>query len=183
VTDLGTLMSLRSIVVCCGTGGVGKTTTAATVALEGARQGRRTVAVTIDPAKRLADALGALAAVQHAEPYRLRLAGELWVVMLDTKTTFDQLVLRQLHDPQPGQPTSLPTASTATSPSALSGAYAGAARPEVTQRATTTPLRPRRRRHPADARTPSLPRLRGRLTPVSSTTACTAWLMNPTRAR
>ena len=46
------------VLVCVGTGGVGKTTTAATLALEGARRGRRTVVVTIDPARRLADALG-----------------------------------------------------------------------------------------------------------------------------
>ena len=46
------------IVICCGSGGVGKTTTAAVVALEGARRGRNAVVVTIDPAKRLANALG-----------------------------------------------------------------------------------------------------------------------------
>ncbi|MBV8297335.1 MAG: AAA family ATPase, partial [Acidimicrobiia bacterium] len=46
------------VIVCCGSGGVGKTTTAAVLAMEGARQGRRAVVVTIDPAKRLADALG-----------------------------------------------------------------------------------------------------------------------------
>ena len=45
------------VVVCCGSGGVGKTTTAAVIALEAARQGRRAVVVTNDPARRLADAL------------------------------------------------------------------------------------------------------------------------------
>src|SRR5690606_39867598 len=50
------LVAGRRIVVCCGSGGVGKTTTSAVMALEGARVGRRTVVVTIDPAKRLADA-------------------------------------------------------------------------------------------------------------------------------
>ena len=44
--------------ICCGSGGVGKTTTAAVLALEGARRGRNACVVTIDPAKRLADALG-----------------------------------------------------------------------------------------------------------------------------
>ena len=44
--------------MCTGSGGVGKTTTAAVLALEGARLGRKAVVVTIDPAKRLADALG-----------------------------------------------------------------------------------------------------------------------------
>ena len=46
------------MIVCCGTGGVGKTTTAAALAIEGARRGRDTVVVTIDPAKRLANTLG-----------------------------------------------------------------------------------------------------------------------------
>ncbi len=51
-------MTERRVVICCGSGGVGKTTTAAVIALEGARRGRNTCVVTIDPAKRLADALG-----------------------------------------------------------------------------------------------------------------------------
>ena len=55
---LAELVGRRSVVVCCGPGGVGKTTIAAVLALEGARQGRRAVVVTIDPARRLADALG-----------------------------------------------------------------------------------------------------------------------------
>ncbi len=46
------------VIVCCGSGGVGKTTTAAVIGLDAARLGRRVVVVTIDPAKRLADALG-----------------------------------------------------------------------------------------------------------------------------
>ncbi len=52
------LISKRRIVICCGSGGVGKTTTAAVLALEGARRGRNACVVTIDPAKRLASALG-----------------------------------------------------------------------------------------------------------------------------
>ena len=47
-----------SVVVCCGSGGVGKTTVAAAFGVEAARRGRRVVVLTIDPAKRLADALG-----------------------------------------------------------------------------------------------------------------------------
>ncbi len=101
MTDLGVLTSSRSIVVCCGTGGVGKTTTAATVALEGARQGRRAVVVTIDPAKRLADALGAAGSLSNT-PSRIDgdWPGELWAVMLDTKSTFDELVHRYSADPE-----------------------------------------------------------------------------------
>src|SRR5690606_24351398 len=56
--SLRDLVETRRILVCCGSGGVGKTTTAAALALEAARAGRRAVVVTIDPAKRLADALG-----------------------------------------------------------------------------------------------------------------------------
>lgn len=99
MNDLGELASSRSIIVCCGSGGVGKTTTAATVALEGARQGRRAVVVTIDPAKRLADALGAAGALSNT-PSRIAgdWPGELWAVMLDTKITFDQLVRRYSAD-------------------------------------------------------------------------------------
>src|SRR4029077_17037603 len=83
------LAAERSIVVCCGSGGVGKTTTAAAIALEGARRGRRACVVTIDPAKRLADALG-LAELTN-EPRRIEgeWPGELWALMLDTKSTFD----------------------------------------------------------------------------------------------
>ena len=88
------LVERRSILLCCGTGGVGKTTTAAAIALEGARRGRRSVVVTIDPAKRLADALG-LGGLTNT-PTRVEGAwpGELWAVMLDTKATFDELVAK-----------------------------------------------------------------------------------------
>ncbi len=58
VVGLAELVRERAIVVCCGSGGVGKTTVSAAFALEAARRGRRACVVTIDPAKRLADALG-----------------------------------------------------------------------------------------------------------------------------
>jgi anion-transporting ArsA/GET3 family ATPase len=91
------------IAVCCGSGGVGKTTTAAIIAIEGARRGRRAVVVTIDPAKRLANALGldGLTNEPHVidtdrwDPDNDRVAGgELSAMMLDTKSTFDGLVTR-----------------------------------------------------------------------------------------
>jgi anion-transporting ArsA/GET3 family ATPase len=90
-----------SVVVCCGSGGVGKTTTAAVIGLEAARAGRRAVVVTIDPARRLADALG-LAAGLASEPQRIDLAadGELWAMMLDTAAAFDGIVRRNAADPQ-----------------------------------------------------------------------------------
>src|SRR5437660_11658521 len=94
MSGLGQLVTGRSIVVCCGSGGVGKTTTAAALALEGARQGRRACVVTIDPAKRLADALGLAALANTPRLIEGDWPGELWAMMLDTKSTFDDLVLR-----------------------------------------------------------------------------------------
>jgi anion-transporting ArsA/GET3 family ATPase len=100
---LADVVAERSIVVCCGSGGVGKTTTAAVIALEGARRGRRTVVVTIDPAKRLADALG-LAGLTGT-PARIDgdWPGELWATMLDTRSTFDALVVKHAPTPEQGR--------------------------------------------------------------------------------
>jgi len=92
----------RRIIVCVGTGGVGKTTLAASFALAGARLGRRTAVLTIDPARRLADALGiAELGNQPTDLPRERLAalgvppeGRLAALMLDMKRTFDELVAR-----------------------------------------------------------------------------------------
>ncbi len=91
--DLSEHLSTASVVVCCGSGGVGKTTTAAALGLQAARLGRRAVVVTIDPAKRLADALGVPGGLTN-DPVRLPLdePGEFWALMLDTATTFDGLV-------------------------------------------------------------------------------------------
>ncbi|WP_436794585.1 ArsA family ATPase [Actinospongicola halichondriae] len=90
--SLETLVRERRIIVCCGSGGVGKTTTAAVIALQAAEAGRKAVVVTIDPAKRLADALG-LDGLTN-EPSRIDgdFPGELSAMMLDTKSTFDALV-------------------------------------------------------------------------------------------
>jgi anion-transporting ArsA/GET3 family ATPase len=86
------ILEERRIVICAGSGGVGKTTTAAAVAVAAARRGRRACVVTIDPARRLADALG-LAELTN-EPHRVEgdWPGELWALMLDTKSTFDHVV-------------------------------------------------------------------------------------------
>jgi len=102
------LVDERRIIVCCGSGGVGKTTTAAVVALPAARRGRKTVVVTIDPAKRLADALGLDAAGLTGDPVRIPEVtgdgpGELWAMMLDTKSTFDALVTKHAADPAQAQ--------------------------------------------------------------------------------
>jgi anion-transporting ArsA/GET3 family ATPase len=83
------------VIVCCGAGGVGKTTTAAAIGIRAADRGRRVVVLTIDPAKRLAQALG-LDALSH-EPRRVldvgRHGGEMFAMQLDMKRTFDEIVL------------------------------------------------------------------------------------------
>ena len=93
-TSIDRVVRDRSIIICCGSGGVGKTTTAAALALQAARLGRITCVVTIDPARRLADALG-LTTLTNA-PLRIEgpWPGELWALMLDSKGTFDDLVRR-----------------------------------------------------------------------------------------
>jgi anion-transporting ArsA/GET3 family ATPase len=99
--DLAELVATSSILICSGSGGVGKTTTSAVLAMEAAQLGRRAVVVTIDPAKRLADALGLGGEGLGNEPRQITgpWDGELWAVMLDTKTTFDDLVGRYASDP------------------------------------------------------------------------------------
>ncbi len=79
------------IVVTCGSGGVGKTTTAAAMGLRAAAAGRRTVVLTIDPARRLAQSMG-LTELDNT-PRRVKDAdGELFAMMLDMKRTFDEVV-------------------------------------------------------------------------------------------
>jgi anion-transporting ArsA/GET3 family ATPase len=90
----------RSVVICAGAGGVGKTTTAATIAIGLAARGRRVAVVTIDPARRLAASLGIdelgnePQRIDGAElaAHGLTLTGELWAMMLDPKATLDALV-------------------------------------------------------------------------------------------
>ncbi len=101
------LLASREIVVACGPGGVGKTTTAAAAAaLSAAYQGGRVLVVTVDPARRLADALG-LTGLGNEErrvdddTFRragVRPRGELWAAMLDTKKSWDDLVARHAPD-------------------------------------------------------------------------------------
>jgi anion-transporting ArsA/GET3 family ATPase len=98
----------QRVVVCAGAGGVGKTTVSAAVAIGLAARGARVAVVTIDPARRLAEALGleslgnAPALVDPAPFARagLRLDGELWAMMLDVKRTFDEVVTRLAPTPQ-----------------------------------------------------------------------------------
>ena len=97
VLDLKSILSDRSnrVVVCCGAGGVGKTTTAAAMALRAAEYGRTVVVLTIDPAKRLAQALGVedLNNSPQQVPLGPEVTGELHAMMLDMSRTFDEMVI------------------------------------------------------------------------------------------
>ena len=88
------LVTGKSVIVCCGSGGAGKTTISAALGVAGAEAGRKVCVVTIDPARRLADALG----LEHLDNTPRRIegswSGELSAVMLDAKGTFDDLVVR-----------------------------------------------------------------------------------------
>jgi anion-transporting ArsA/GET3 family ATPase len=100
-------VAAKEIVVTCGSGGVGKTTTAAALAAMAAvRQGGRVLVLTVDPARRLADALGIggfgnTAVPVFAEAFAsagVEPRGELWAAMLDTKQSWDALVERHAPD-------------------------------------------------------------------------------------
>jgi anion-transporting ArsA/GET3 family ATPase len=87
-------------VVCAGSGGVGKTTTAAALAMGAAAEGAKVAVVTIDPARRLANSLGLeelgneprLIERERFEAHGVEMRGELWALMLDAKRTFDELI-------------------------------------------------------------------------------------------
>jgi anion-transporting ArsA/GET3 family ATPase len=81
------------VVVTCGSGGVGKTTTAAALALIGAEAGRRTVVLTIDPARRLAQSMGLTELDNTPRKVDGVENGQLFAMMLDMKRTFDDVVL------------------------------------------------------------------------------------------
>jgi anion-transporting ArsA/GET3 family ATPase len=98
MTELLEVLSKRSVVVCCGSGGVGKTTTAAALGMLAAGSGRRVCVVTIDPARRLADALGAKGLENEARPIPGPFEDRLFALMLDARRTFDDLVLRYSRD-------------------------------------------------------------------------------------
>lgn len=87
-------MTAARIDICCGVGGTGKTTSSAALALAHARDGERVVVLTIDPARRLADALGleALGNTPQAVPLGQEARGSLHALMLDRKRTWDALV-------------------------------------------------------------------------------------------
>ncbi len=103
------LLATKEIVIACGPGGVGKTTTAAAAGVMAAvRHGSKVLVLTVDPAKRLADALGleGIGNTEHRVPdeaFRaagVKARGELWVAMLDTKESWDALIRRHAPDRQ-----------------------------------------------------------------------------------
>ena len=101
---LDQLIARHRIIVCAGSGGVGKTTTAASIALRGALQGRRAIVLTIDPARRLADSLGVgpignTPGEVPGEVLGEGVAGSLAAMMLDQQGSWDELVAR--HSPRP----------------------------------------------------------------------------------
>ncbi len=103
------LLQGKGVCICAGSGGVGKTTTSAAIAVGMAARGKKVAVLTIDPAKRLADSLGlpelgnterrvdpALFTEQGLDTG----GGELWAMMLDAKATFDELIARHAPDIQ-----------------------------------------------------------------------------------
>jgi anion-transporting ArsA/GET3 family ATPase len=104
--NVGELLEGKRICICAGSGGVGKTTTSAAIAMGMAASGNKVAVLTIDPAKRLANSLG-LSELGNEEtqvpPQRfaehdLEMKGELWAMMLDAKRTFDDLIERHAPD-------------------------------------------------------------------------------------
>ena len=101
MNPISELVSKKQVIVCAGAGGVGKTTTAAAIAMQAAIDGKKAAVLTIDPARRLASSLGLKEL--SSEPTKvsprkfaaadIEVKGELHALMLDTKSTFDKVVM------------------------------------------------------------------------------------------
>jgi len=106
--ELNALLASHRVLVCVGSGGVGKTTTAAALALWGALSGRRTAVVTIDPAKRLADCLGIRPGSSPEKPippelfasYGLQPTGTLTALLVDQQSAWDAAIARYAPTPE-----------------------------------------------------------------------------------
>jgi anion-transporting ArsA/GET3 family ATPase len=104
--NVGDLLAGKEICICGGSGGVGKTTTSAAIAMGMAARGKKVAVLTIDPAKRLANSLGlsqlgneeCLVPQERFAERGLEMKGELWAMMLDAKRTFDDLIERHAPD-------------------------------------------------------------------------------------
>ena len=108
MNPIAEIVARKEVVVCAGSGGVGKTTTAASIALRAAMEGRKAAVLTIDPARRLASSLGlkeltndpVKVGARKFTAAGLTPSGELHAMMLDTKSTFDKVVLRYAPSPE-----------------------------------------------------------------------------------
>jgi anion-transporting ArsA/GET3 family ATPase len=106
--NVGDLLEGKSVCICAGSGGVGKTTTSAAIAMGMAARGLKVAVLTIDPAKRLANSLGLpelgneerMIDPERFAAHGIEMKGELWAMMLDAKRTFDELVERHAPDEQ-----------------------------------------------------------------------------------
>jgi anion-transporting ArsA/GET3 family ATPase len=104
--NVGELLEGKEVCICAGSGGVGKTTTSASVAMGMAARGKKVAVLTIDPAKRLANSLGLpelgneerLVEPRRFEEHEIEMKGELWAMMLDAKRTFDDLIEHHAPD-------------------------------------------------------------------------------------
>jgi len=92
--QLAELLASRRVLLCVGAGGVGKTTVSAALGAAAAMAGQKVAVVTIDPARRLADAMGLDGLSNAPRPVAGDWSGELWAIMLDTRAMFDELVTR-----------------------------------------------------------------------------------------
>ena len=89
---IGDWLARKEICICAGSGGVGKTTTSAAIALGMAARGKKVAVLTIDPARRLANSLGLPELGNEERRVEADVDGELWAMMLDPKRTFDELI-------------------------------------------------------------------------------------------
>lgn len=103
MNTLDSVLRDAALLVTCGPGGVGKTTTAASLALAAADTGRRVIVVTVDPARRLADTLGIDGSARSHDPSEVvgattNARGSLWALMLDAESTFDRMIMDRAGD-------------------------------------------------------------------------------------
>lgn len=94
------MLESSNVIICLGTGGVGKTTTAAALGYMAAKAGRHVCVVTIDPARRLADAMGITELDNTPRKIQTSSGIDLWAVMLDPNSTFDELVQKFATSPE-----------------------------------------------------------------------------------